>query len=58
MVLAALPLFAGYFLILLRDDRRGLHDLLAAQHRVLRRAKATAAAVQPPWNEPRCPARS
>lgn len=29
MVLAALPLFAGYFLILLRDDRRGLHDLLA-----------------------------
>ena len=29
MVLAALPLFAGYLLILLRDDRRGLHDLLA-----------------------------
>jgi uncharacterized RDD family membrane protein YckC len=29
MVLAALPLFAGYFLILFRDDRRGLHDLLA-----------------------------
>ena len=29
MVLAAIPLFAGYLLILLRDDRRGLHDLLA-----------------------------
>jgi uncharacterized RDD family membrane protein YckC len=29
MVLAALPLFAGYLPILLRDDRRGLHDLLA-----------------------------
>ncbi len=29
MVLAALPLFAGYFLILLRNDRRGLHDLFA-----------------------------
>ncbi len=29
MVLAALPFFAGYLLILLRDDRRGLHDLLA-----------------------------
>ena len=29
MFLAALPLFAGYLLILLRDDRRGLHDLLA-----------------------------
>ena len=29
MVLAALPLFAGYLLILVRDDRRGLHDLLA-----------------------------
>ena len=29
MALAALPLFAGYLLILLRDDRRGLHDLLA-----------------------------
>jgi uncharacterized RDD family membrane protein YckC len=29
MFLAALPLFAGYFLILVRDDRRGLHDLLA-----------------------------
>ena len=29
MVLAAIPLFAGYALILLRDDRRGLHDLLA-----------------------------
>jgi uncharacterized RDD family membrane protein YckC len=29
MVLAAIPLFAGYFLILLRDDRRGLHDLMA-----------------------------
>lgn len=29
MVLAALPLFLGYLPILLRDDRRGLHDLLA-----------------------------
>ena len=29
MVLAAMPLFAGYVPILLRDDRRGLHDLLA-----------------------------
>jgi uncharacterized RDD family membrane protein YckC len=29
MVLAAAPLFAGYLLILLRDDRRGVHDLLA-----------------------------
>ena len=29
MFLAAVPLFAGYALILLRDDRRGLHDLLA-----------------------------
>jgi uncharacterized RDD family membrane protein YckC len=29
MVLAALPFFAGYLPILLRDDRRGLHDLLA-----------------------------
>ena len=29
MFLAALPLFAGYVPILLRDDRRGLHDLLA-----------------------------
>ena len=37
MLLAALPLFAGYFLILLRDDRRGLHDLLA--HSVVRYAE-------------------
>jgi uncharacterized RDD family membrane protein YckC len=29
MVLAAIPLFLGYLPILLRDDRRGLHDLLA-----------------------------
>ena len=29
MVLAAIPLFAGYLPILLRDDRRGLHDLMA-----------------------------
>ena len=29
MGLAAIPLFAGYLPILLRDDRRGLHDLLA-----------------------------
>ena len=30
MVLAALPLFAGYYIpILMRDDRRGLHDLIA-----------------------------
>jgi uncharacterized RDD family membrane protein YckC len=29
MALAAIPLFAGYSLILLRDDRRGLHDLMA-----------------------------
>jgi uncharacterized RDD family membrane protein YckC len=29
MALAALPLFLGYLPILLRDDRRGLHDLLA-----------------------------
>ena len=29
MALAAIPLFLGYLPILLRDDRRGLHDLLA-----------------------------
>jgi uncharacterized RDD family membrane protein YckC len=29
MVLAALPLFAGYLLILVDDRRRGLHDRLA-----------------------------
>jgi uncharacterized RDD family membrane protein YckC len=29
MALAAIPLFAGYLPILLRDDRRGLHDLMA-----------------------------
>lgn len=29
MVLAAIPLFLGYLPILLRDDRRGLHDRLA-----------------------------
>jgi uncharacterized RDD family membrane protein YckC len=29
MVIAAMPLFLGYLPILLRDDRRGLHDLLA-----------------------------
>jgi len=29
MFLAAVPLFAGFLPILLRDDRRGLHDLLA-----------------------------
>jgi uncharacterized RDD family membrane protein YckC len=29
MFLAAAPLFAGYLPILLRDDRRGLHDLIA-----------------------------
>jgi uncharacterized RDD family membrane protein YckC len=29
MALAALPLFAGYLPILRRDDRRGLHDLMA-----------------------------
>jgi uncharacterized RDD family membrane protein YckC len=30
MVLAAIPLFAGYYIpILIRDDRRGLHDLIA-----------------------------
>ena len=30
MILAALPLFAGYYVpILVRDDRRGLHDLIA-----------------------------
>ena len=29
MVLAAIPLFLGYLPILLRNDRRGLHDLLA-----------------------------
>ena len=37
MFLAALPLFAGYFLILLRDDRRGLHDLFA--HSMVRYAE-------------------
>jgi uncharacterized RDD family membrane protein YckC len=29
MLLAAIPLFLGYLPILLRDDRRGLHDMLA-----------------------------
>ena len=29
MVIAAIPLFLGYLPILLRDDRRGLHDRLA-----------------------------
>jgi uncharacterized RDD family membrane protein YckC len=29
MALAAIPLFLGYLPILLRDDRRGLHDLMA-----------------------------
>jgi uncharacterized RDD family membrane protein YckC len=29
VILAAIPLFAGYLPILLRDDRRGLHDLIA-----------------------------
>jgi uncharacterized RDD family membrane protein YckC len=29
MVIAALPLFAGYLLILVDDRRRGLHDRLA-----------------------------
>jgi uncharacterized RDD family membrane protein YckC len=30
MIVAALPLFAGYYIpILMRDDRRGLHDLIA-----------------------------
>ena len=29
MLLAAIPLFLGYLPILLRDDRRGLHDLMA-----------------------------
>ena len=29
MVLAAIPLFAGYLLILVNDRRRGLQDLLA-----------------------------
>ena len=37
MLLAALPLFAGYFLILFRDDRRGLHDLIA--HSMVRYAE-------------------
>jgi uncharacterized RDD family membrane protein YckC len=29
MTLAAIPLFAGYLLILVNDRRRGLHDLIA-----------------------------
>ncbi len=29
MVIAAIPLFAGYLLILVDDRRRGLHDMLA-----------------------------
>lgn len=29
MVLAAIPFFAGYLLILVRDRREGLHDLIA-----------------------------
>jgi uncharacterized RDD family membrane protein YckC len=29
MIVAAIPLFAGYFLILVQDKRRGLHDLIA-----------------------------
>jgi uncharacterized RDD family membrane protein YckC len=29
MAIAAIPFFAGYFLILVQDRRRGLHDLIA-----------------------------
>jgi uncharacterized RDD family membrane protein YckC len=29
MLLAAIPLFAGYFLILVHDRRKGLHDVIA-----------------------------
>jgi uncharacterized RDD family membrane protein YckC len=29
MMLAAIPLFAGFFLVLVDDRRRGLHDMLA-----------------------------
>jgi uncharacterized RDD family membrane protein YckC len=29
MVIAAIPFFAGYFLILISEHRRGLHDLIA-----------------------------
>jgi uncharacterized RDD family membrane protein YckC len=29
MIVAALPFFAGYLLILIQDRRRGLHDLIA-----------------------------
>jgi uncharacterized RDD family membrane protein YckC len=28
-MLAAIPLFAGFFLVLVDDRRRGLHDMLA-----------------------------
>ena len=29
MIVAAIPFFAGYLLILINDRRRGLHDLVA-----------------------------
>ena len=29
MILAAIPLLAGYFIVLIDDRRRGLHDRLA-----------------------------
>jgi uncharacterized RDD family membrane protein YckC len=53
MFLAAAPLFAGYLPILLRDDRRGLHDLIAGS--VVRYAPRKR---PPPARGIRAPARS
>lgn len=55
MVIAALPLFAGYLLILVDDRRRGLHDRIAGtvvlflteEERQARRHPPAHAAVQP-----------
>jgi uncharacterized RDD family membrane protein YckC len=41
MVLAAIPLFAGYLLILVNDRRRGLQDLLAGSVVVFRSEQDT-----------------
>ena len=46
MLLAAIPLFLGYLPILLRDDRRGLHDLMAGATSATRRRSARPAPLR------------
>lgn len=53
MVLAALPLGAGFLLVLVDDRRRGLQDHIASTLVIYERTTARAAVVPPPAAEPR-----